>query len=230
MTPPEFDRFAVSYEQDLAKSLSVTGEERNFYAQGRIDWTAQCLSRVQFPVRRVLDYGCGDGSNLPMLAARFKTEQALGVDVSSASIARAIQSNSGSGIAFLTVDEWKPDRSFDLAFCNGVFHHIPVPERKACLAAIRAALRSEGVFAFWENNPWNPGTRYVMSQCAFDEKAITIAPSEARRMLQDAGFRVLHSDSLFYFPRQLRWLRPLERWLRGVPLGGQYLVLCQNHS
>jgi SAM-dependent methyltransferase len=93
MAQAEFDRFAHSYDDDLAKSLAVTGEDRNFYAQGRIDWTAECLARLRFQPRRILDYGCGDGMNAPLLAAKFQADRVLGVDVSSASIAVARQSN-----------------------------------------------------------------------------------------------------------------------------------------
>jgi trans-aconitate methyltransferase len=228
MPPAEFDSFAKSYEQDLAKSLAVTGDSREFFAQHRIDWTAQCIARLKLPVQRILDYGCGDGSSVPMLAAGFTADQVLGVDISSASIAVARQSRAGTGLSFLSIDDWTPDGTMDLAFTNGVFHHIPPAERKHCLGAVRRALRAGGLFAFWENNPWNPGTRYVMSQCAFDENAITISPREARNVLLEAGFNILRRDSLFYFPRSLRWLRPAESWLRGLPLGGQYLVLCQN--
>jgi SAM-dependent methyltransferase len=230
MSQAEFDRFARSYDQDLAKSLGITGEDRSFYAGGRVDWTAQCVARIGCQVQRILDYGCGDGANAPMLAAKFKANHVLGVDISSGSIAVARQSHTGTGLSFLCTDEWAPDGTMDLAFSNGVFHHIPVRERHDCLVAIGRALRPGGLFAFWENNPWNPGTRYVMAQCAFDENAITISPHEARRILSDAGFKVLRTDSLFYFPRQLRWLRPAERWFRGLPFGGQYLVFCQNPS
>jgi hypothetical protein len=69
-----------------------------------------------------------------------------------------------------------------------------------------------------------------MSQCAFDENAITISPREARKILSKAGFDVLRVDSLFYFPRSLRMLRPTERWFRGLPFGGQYQLLCQSSS
>ncbi len=228
MSPAEFDSFAKSYEQDLAKSLAVTGETREFYAQQRIDWTAECLSRLKHRVRRILDYGCGDGANVPMLASKFEAEQVIGVDVSSASIAVARQSHASPACSFFCLEEFAPKGELDLVFTNGVFHHIPLSERRACLLAIRQSLRPGAVFAFWENNPWNPGTRYVMSQCAFDENAITINPPKARRILSEAGFKIVRTDSLFYFPRQLGFLRPMERWLRGLPLGGQYLVLCQN--
>jgi trans-aconitate methyltransferase len=228
MSPAEFDRFARSYDEDLAKSLAVTGESREFYAQKRIDWTAQCVAELDNPVRHILDYGCGDGANVPMLSARFNAEHVLGVDVSAESIAVARRTNPASGLQFLCTSEWTPDGAIDLAFTNGVFHHIPPPERLACLHAIRRALKPAGLFAFWENNPWNPGTQFVMSRCAFDEHAIKISPRNAKKLLCSAGFKILRTDSLFYFPRQLSFLRQAEAWLRTLPLGGQYLLLCRN--
>ena len=230
MSQAEFDRFAQSYDQELAKSLAITGEDRDYYAQKRIDWTFDCVARLQFSVKKILDYGCGDGTNAPMLAAKFKADQVLGVDVSHASIAAARQSKTAAGLQFLCITDWMPDGTIDLAYTNGVFHHIPVAEREACLGVIGRALRPRGLLAFWENNPWNPGTHYVMSQCAFDKNAVKISPREAKKMLSRAGFKILRTDSLFYFPRQLRFLRPAEVWLHSLPFGGQYLVLCQISS
>lgn len=228
MSQAEFDRFARSYEQDLAKSLAVTGESREFYAQKRIDWTARCVARFGHSVKRVLDYGCGDGANAPMLAARFGAEHVLGVDVSPESISVAREANPAAGLQFLCTSEWIPDGTFDLAFTNGVFHHIPPIERPACLQAIGRALKPGGLFAFWENNPWNLGTQYVMSRCTFDEHAIKISSRAAKELLVESGFKILRIDFLFYFPRQLSLLRPVEPWLHKLPLGGQYLVFCQN--
>jgi SAM-dependent methyltransferase len=228
MRRAEFDRFSITYERDLAKAIAVTGDGRAFYAQRRIDWTAQCIAKQGLEVRRILDYGCGDGTTLPILVSKFKTDDVLGVDASNASIALARKSIVTEKTSFLTTDEWIPDGSRDLVYVNGVFHHIPPVERKESLLAIRRALKQDGFFAFWENNPWNPGTRYVMSQCAFDKDAITISPREAREMLSQAGFKILSFDSIFYFPHQLRLLRPAERWLRGIPLGGQYQLLCRT--
>ena len=96
------------------------------------------------------------------------------------------------------------------------------------LAQVHRALRPDGLFAFWENNPWNPGTRWAMSRVPFDADAIVIRPGEARRLLRAAGFHLLSTDFLFYFPRALSALRFLEKSLVKVPLGGQYLVLAQK--
>ena len=89
-------------------------------------------------------------------------------------------------------------------------------------------LRPGGLFALWENNPWNPGTRYVMSRIPFDRDAVPLAPPEARRLVRACGFEVLRTDFLFLFPRALRLMRPLEARLSRLPLGAQYQVLCRR--
>ena len=118
--------------------------------------------------------------------------------------------------------------TFDVVLTNGVFHHIPPSQRAAAFAVIRNALQPCGIFGFFENNPWNPGTRYIMSRVAFDRDAITITPREAKRLLVVNGLKPQRFASLFYFPAALALLRPLEPYMAGLPLGGQYLFLCQK--
>jgi hypothetical protein len=84
------------------------------------------------------------------------------------------------------------------------------------------------LFALWENNPWNPGTRFAMRRISFDKDAVTLSPPQARRLVQTAEFQILRTDFLFIFPRLLRWLRPLESLLSRLPFGGQYEILCRT--
>jgi trans-aconitate methyltransferase len=226
MPQAEFDQFAETYEDDLAASLAVTGEDRNFYAEKRVQWTAECVANNGLEVRSIVDFGCGDGNNTPILAQAFPDASVLGVDISSASIARACNTIRQDRISFLTTDQWTPGGDVDLVFVNGVFHHISPAERDNCLGTIRKALRPKGLLAFWENNPWNPGTRYVMSKCAFDKHAMPLSPTDASKLLRNTGFAVQRFDTMFYFPRSLSALRSFEPLLRKLPLGGQYLVLC----
>jgi hypothetical protein len=132
------------------------------------------------------------------------------------------------GVIVALRSDYEPRGQVDVAFCNGVFHHIPPSERPDALDYVSKSLRLGGFFAFWENNPWNPGTRLVMSRIPFDRDAITISPPEARRLVGDAGFDIVRTDHLFFFPRMLRWLRPLESRLTTVPVGAQYLVLARK--
>ena len=154
----------------------------------------------------------------------------LGVDVSAESIRVARTRFSGAPASFALVGDVAPLASIDLAFCNGVFHHISPAERARSVEYVFSALRPGGIFAFWENNPWNPGTRYVMKRVAFDRDAITLTPPESRALLRAAGFQVLQTDFLFIFPAVLRLLRWIEPMVAALPFGGQYLVLCRKAS
>ncbi|MGH7139831.1 MAG: hypothetical protein ACREHD_29175, partial [Pirellulales bacterium] len=98
----------------------------------------------------------------------------------------------------------------------------------AALGHVYDSLRPGGMFAFWENNPWNPGTRYCMRVNPFDRDALPITPFQARRLLHRAGFAMLQTTYVFFFPRFLRGMRLLESRLSRLPLGGQYLVLARK--
>ncbi len=165
-------------------------------------------------------------ARLPLTFSATSAQTVLGTDVSMESLREASTRFDGLSARFLALDGFKPEGDLDLAFCNGVFHHILPDARMAAMQVIFAALRPGGYFAFWENNPWNPGTRWLMSRTPIDRDAIMLSPPAARKLLQSAGFRVLFVDSLFYFPRSLGWFKPLEKVLVRLPLGGQYLALC----
>ena len=121
---------------------------------------------------------------------------------------------------FLLFNQYQPRERIDLVYCNGVFHHIPLSGRAAVIDYIHRLLRPGGLFALWENNPWNPGARYVMSRIPFDRDAITLTPPEARGLLRGGGFQILRTDFLFIFPRMLSWLRAVEPSLSQLPFGG----------
>jgi SAM-dependent methyltransferase len=227
-TVPEFDRFADSYGSALDEALAVSGEDRTYFATGRIAWLAVCLRHLKIEPESVLDYGCGIGSATPFFFDLIGAKKVLGTAISSKSLAIAKQSYGSETGQFLLFDQLNPSEQFDLAFCNGVFHHIPLPNHTAVGNYIYRSLRPSGLFAFWENNPWNPGTRYVMSRCVFDRDAIPLSAPKARSFFCSNGFRILRTDFLFIFPRKLRWFRPIEPFVSRLPLGAQYQILCQK--
>ena len=224
----EFDKYADSYDSALLEALSASGEDKIYFAQGRIAWLAGCLRQLKIEPKSVLDYGCGTGSATPFLLDLIGAKFIIATDLSLKSLEIAKQNYGSNQIRFLLFDEHKPTEQTDLVYCNGVFHHIPPVERPGALNYIFHSLRPGGLFALWENNPWNPGTRYIMSRCVFDRDAITLSSSEAGRMLRAGGFEVLRTDFLFIFPRRLSRLRGIEPFLSQLPLGAQYQVLCRK--
>lgn len=223
-----FDDFSADYDAALAKGLAVSGENKEFFASGRIAWLANWLERAQERCETILDFGCGTGSAAPFLLKELAPKKILGVDVSAKSLEVARRAHGSAHVQFQLINEYRPSGKIDLAYCNGVFHHIPPEERHDKVEYVRRCLRPGAFFSFWENNPWNPGTRYSMSRTPFDKDAIMLSPLQARRMLQAGGFEVLRTDYLFFFPRLLRWFRGIEPALSHFPLGAQYQILCRK--
>ncbi len=223
-----FDAFAENYDEVLNKALSVSGEEKNFFAQRRISWLCQLFSGMNFSPRQVLDYGCGIGTSVSYFFDLLNAESVVGVDVSTACLEVARRTYGNRPVQFLLSNDYSATGQADLAFCNGVFHHIPPAERQAAAKCVYSSVRPNGIFAFWENNPWNLGARYCMRVNPFDRDAIPLSARESRRMLRSVGFNVLRTNYLFVFPRILASFRWLESHICRLPLGAQYMVLCRR--
>ena len=230
-TPADgFDQYAKSYDSALNQGLSLTGESREYFAIQRVAWLAKYFQKAGGSPKRVLDYGCGTGSTTVLLLEMLRVASVIGVDTSLASLEQA-KKHSVSGCQFVPNSHYHPAEEMDLVYCNGVFHHIPPAKRAAEMEYIRNCLRPGGLFALWENNPWNPGTQFVMSRIPFDRDAVKLSPIESRRLLRATGLEIVATDFLFFLPNLLRFLRPLEPAISWVPLGGQYLVLSRRpHS
>jgi len=223
-----FDQYAGKYELALSNALAPSGERREYFAEGRVEWLRRCLASVGVQPRNVLDFGCGDGSTTPILQRVLAAARCTGVDVSEKSLEFARKQFASEQISYETISDLQADAQMDLAYCNGVFHHIARQERPDALGLVRDTLKPGGLFAFWENNSWNPATRYIISRCPFDKDAILLSPLEARSLLKEAGFELLRTDFRFIFPRFLRGLRKLEDFATRLPLGAQYQILCRK--
>lgn len=227
----EFDQFASSYEADLSKGLSVTGEDKDYFARMRVEWLAKLFDDmgVRCP-KSILDYGCGDGGSIRFLSDAFSPVRLIGVDPSSESLNIAKHLETIDGVEFKPLHLFAPENEFDLVFTNGVFHHIPPAERSEAFQFAYKALKVGGYFAFWENNPWNLGTRYVMSRIPFDRDAKMVFPAEALRGMRKTKFLIERKDFLFIFPGPLKKLRVVEPFLSRFPFGGQYLIVARKDS
>jgi SAM-dependent methyltransferase len=223
-----FDSYAHDYDSVLNRGLAISGEDKTFFAKGRILWLSRCLKKLGFAPASVLDYGCGTGTATPFFFDILAAERVVGVDVSATSLTVARDAHSSLPVEYALTSDHTPTGSIDLAFCNGVFHHVPPEERAEAAQYVAACLRPGGLFALWENNPWNPGTRFIMSRMPFDRDAVVLSARSARALAKSAGLDVVRTDYCFVFPRVLSPLRSIERYLVQVPLGGQYQVLCRK--
>src|SRR5271154_6571104 len=132
----EFDAFAGNYDAALHRGISLSGENKDFFIEGRVNWLHSQLSRMGClpPSPCILDYGCGIGSAFAQLRQTFNASRIVGADVSAAELEIA-RKNHPWATAYLP-DALPADLNADIVYCNGTFHHIPPPQRAPALQVI----------------------------------------------------------------------------------------------
>ena len=222
----EFDKSARNYEALFRPWLKIAGAPREYFARSRVNWLSFLLHEQEFFPRQIMDFGCGTGMSLSLLANTFKAEKIIGLDTSEESLAVARESTGSWPVQLATPAQYVPQQDLDLVFCNGVFHHIPAAEQGAVMNYVYRCLRPGGMFAMWENNPWNPIHHFAMKHSEIDKNAVPLSPPESRQLVSSERFQVIRTDYLFFFPGYFSWLHPVEKLLVKLPLGAQYQVLA----
>ncbi len=223
----EFDAHVEDWEDQCMRGVSLSGESKEFFALGRIAHLRRWWSHSgRAAPKRILDWGCGIGDVTARLADAFPTADVLGVDPSAASVERARSEHGSSRVRFAAPDV--DDGPADLIHTCGVVHHVDVAARPVMFERLAERMAPDGAVAVYENNPLNPGTRWVMARIPFDRDATPVGARAIRHHLRGCGLEPVDTTYLFYFPAFLRALRPLERFLTAVPLGAQYAVIAER--
>jgi 2-polyprenyl-3-methyl-5-hydroxy-6-metoxy-1,4-benzoquinol methylase len=98
-----------------------------------------------FAGRRLLDYGCGDGTFLALVHDLFRA--ATGADVDPAQTSQCIQRFAAvGGLRFILTEQLRrdPAGSFDVVTCMEVLEHCPDAERAAVIEDLRRAVTVDG--------------------------------------------------------------------------------------
>src|SRR5262245_6123825 len=77
----------------------------------------------------------------PFFLSSFPEASLVGVDVSRKSLEVARQTIGRDDVRFLLFEQYQPRAEIDLAFANGVFHHIAPSQRPAAVQYIRRSVR-----------------------------------------------------------------------------------------
>jgi len=200
----DFDRYASGYVDDVDRSVSFTGRNSAFYARRKVELLEEIVQQGSRSLEglSLLDVGCGTGTTDRLLAPRVRSLH--GVDVSAEMLVRARQNVPEAQFSWydgatLPFD----DGSFDVVVAICVLHHVPLSQRDRVVSEMVRVCRSEGFVAVFEHNPYNPLTRHAVNTCELDRDA------EHRHYL--------------FSPLGGRSGRSLDRHLRKIPLGGQYV-------
>jgi SAM-dependent methyltransferase len=221
MKKVNFDDFADDYDSTLGKSLNFFEPDTDYFAHYKVSLVKKALNRKP---DGVLDFGCGIGSNIRHLITEFPDASVTGCDVSEKSLVIAAQNNPAARFFLLGDSVEPPAGKFDLVFIANVFHHVPPGQRADTLLFIKSLMTEAGDLFIFEHNPFNPVTRHLVNTCPFDADAQLLRPKQLSNLLQQAGLSVINKNYVLFFPSLFARLRPVERYLTALPLGGQYLI------
>lgn len=222
----DFDDYTDNYNSLLRESTNFFTESEAYFAKYKVDILRQ---EVPITAKRLLEYGCGIGRNIPFLRAAFPDAVIAGSDIAIASLEIARKENLGVEF-FLEKDDTNVDEPYDVIFIAGVFHHIPVIERASVMKTLYRRLAPGGTLLIFEHNPFNPVTRKIVNDCPYDEDAVLLKPSNLKTLLVDSGLQVQRSSYCLFVPPSLSSLLPLEAKLSWLPLGGQYWIKANRSA
>jgi SAM-dependent methyltransferase len=224
MAEAEFDGVAADYHAQHAASIRLSGESTDYFARYKAQDTSLLARQAGCEVKDLLDFGSGIGNAVAPLRESFPEARLTCLDVSAQSLALSRRQH-GEDIHYRAYDGQRVPEdlgAFDAIFTACVFHHIPAGQHIDLLAQLRGHLRPGGLFVLFEHNPWNPLTRHAVATCPFDANAVLISAPEMRRRMLAAGFADCRIRYRIFFPAPAAALRPLERWMTGLPIGAQY--------
>ena len=151
------------------------------------------------PGSRVLDFGCGNGLFLGLLAKTGRIVEGLGLDVS----ARAIKTAQGLSQSvdnntplrfedYTSIEEFSP-HAFDVISMVDVIHHVPPLEQERLILSMMKALKPGGLFLYKDiaTRPFWRASANRLHDLIMARQWIHYFPtSEVRRIALDHGLIV----------------------------------------
>jgi len=235
MSPAEFDRHAASYDGGLDNPVKrMMGNTADQFIAVKARWLLRREPALKRGGLALLDYGCGAGDLMRVLAGLGARAAFTGCDVSGGMLAEAgkrwpdafgpvpaLALQDGARTPFV-------DGRFDIVTISAVLHHVPVDERAAVYRELGRVLKPGGRLYVFEHNPRNPLVRYVITRTPIDANAILLDAREVRHGLLDAARYELDTDYLMFMPPGLPALGGIDRLLAWLPLGAQYAVAARK--
>ena len=231
----EFDKHAATYDGGLDNPIKrLLGDSADQFIAVKARWLMRREKGLRNGALSLLDYGCGAGDLMRVLAGLGARAAFSGCDVSTGMLAEAASRWPGDlGAApSLAAQEGArtpfADGQFDVATVSAVLHHVPVGERPAVYAELGRVLKPGGRLYVFEHNPRNPLVRHVIARTPIDENAILLDANEVQAGLLDSARYEVETDYLMFMPPGIKFLRSIDRALAWLPLGAQYAVAARK--
>lgn len=218
----DFDDYSKEYDSIFNSRLAAYGDV-NYFGETKARLMRKMLYHAEEP-KKILDFGCGVGKNLPYLQFFFPNAKLFAFDISRQSLTIAVRDNKN----ITPIDEDAIDSYegiFDAVFISGVLHHVEPANRDAVIQRIKHLLACNGKAFVFEHNPYNPITCRIVKDCEFDKDVALITKRELTRLFARNHLYLLKASYTLFVPPKLKCIDFIESFLSKLPLGGQYCAV-----
>lgn len=220
-----FDEYAGDYRRIHTDNVKISGADSFYFAEMKVKILKEWEPNAALDI---LDIGCGDGTTEVFIQNHFPAWKVTAIDISEKSIAKAIEKNIHN-TSFSVYDGLQvpvAPGSFDIVFIAGVLHHVDFSLHPAIASEINRVLKKEGRLYLFEHNPLNPVTKHLVNTCVFDKDARLLYSNYTKKLLRRTGLVIKENPFIIFFPRKgfLSKFIFLEKYLKWLPIGGQYLI------
>jgi cyclopropane fatty-acyl-phospholipid synthase-like methyltransferase len=223
----EFDNYAADY------SAGMENPVKKLMAGSALDFLrpkVALLKKIAVhcnPAPKLLDFGCGSGDFLSLVASECPSWELCGSDISEEMMneSRKRYGAEGQGFSLLPMDEALGACKYDLITASCVFHHIPPDEWESSMHRLSKSLNPGGMVVIFEHNPRNPLTNWVVSRTPIDQNAVLLDMKEVRRLMSLAGLEVTQKTSFLFGPPTWKMTAFIDGMFGWTGLGGQYFVV-----
>jgi 2-polyprenyl-3-methyl-5-hydroxy-6-metoxy-1,4-benzoquinol methylase len=227
MSKQEFDNYAVEY------SAGMENPVKKLMAGSALDFLrpkVALLKKIALhcnPCPKLLDFGCGSGDFLSLVASECPSWELCGSDISEEMMneSRKRYGNEKRGFSLMPMDEALGTHKYDLITASCVFHHIPPGEWESSMKRLSESLNPSGMVVIFEHNPRNPLTNWVVSRTPIDQNAVLLDMREVFRLMSLAELKVTQGTSFLFGPPTWKVTQVIDGLFGWTGLGGQYFVV-----
>ncbi len=233
----EFDEYARNYFEELSHPLRNMIDPEGHYFIELKSRILEELAQVYFDSRpdiRIVDVGTGLGLFEKFLTPKFNNITALDLSYEMLKVAKTINPLPGGKSAYVQGNAYNlplADDYADLIFMSCVLHHLEDDEIEITLRELARICSPQGHIVFFEHNPYNPFTQFVVRTTPLDRNAKLVTYKKLKRSSAKVGIQIHRQDFFLYGTRKIDDLigRFLP-WMGVLPLGGQYALIGQKQA
>lgn len=217
-----FDDFSNSYNAELGNNLNKIPLQGDisFFAKHKIEILSEKFSANES--YNILDFGCGIGRNIPYLSDFFPKSNIYGTDISLQCLnyAKLMYPNAN----FFELDT-VPVAKFDIILVADVLHHVNDSDINDLIIKLCSIRSNNSAIVVFEQNPYNPITRYLVNTCPFDKNVRLLSLTATQELFLNHGLIMKDSGYCFFFPSSFKRLYSIESKISKIPVGGKYFAI-----